>query len=111
MSHTALLEEVGPGEELPGFDIDDPVLPLEIEQSALKSGGYPYGEWMKHKAYREEVRPLQIELVKLQRWIEKAGIRLVVIFEGRDAAGKGGTINRFMPVSYTHLTLPTIYSV
>ena len=96
MSHTALLEEVGPGEELPGFDIDDPVLPLEIEQSALKSGGYPYGERMKHKAYREEVRPLQIELVKLQRWIEKAGIRLVVIFEGRDAAGKGGTINRFM---------------
>jgi polyphosphate kinase len=96
MSNTALLEEVGPGEELPGFDIDDPVLPLEIEQKALKSGGFPYNERMKHKVYRKEVRPLQIELVKLQRWVEKAGIRLVVIFEGRDAAGKGGTINRFM---------------
>ena len=92
----SLLDEVGPGEELPGFDIDDPVLPLEIEQKALKSGGYPYDERMKRKIYREEVKPLQIELLKLQRWVQKTGQRLVIIFEGRDAAGKGGTINHFM---------------
>ncbi|MGV1013997.1 MAG: polyphosphate kinase 2, partial [Methyloceanibacter sp.] len=96
MPNTVLLEDVGPGEELPGFDIDDPVLPPEIALKALKSGCYPYDERMKRKVYREEEKPLQIELVKLQRWVEKTGQRLVVIFEGRDAAGKGGTINRFM---------------
>jgi polyphosphate kinase 2 len=96
MSSTVLLDEVGPGEELPGFDIDEPVLPPEIELKAFKSGGYPYDERMKRKAYRQEMKPLQIELLKLQRWVEKTGQRLVVIFEGRDAAGKGGTINRFM---------------
>ena len=43
MSHNLLLEEFGPGEELPGFDTDDPVLPREIAAEALRSGGYPYG--------------------------------------------------------------------
>ena len=47
-------------------------------------------------AYTEELRLLQIELVKLQRWISKEKKRVVVIFEGRDAAGKGGNIRRFM---------------
>jgi polyphosphate kinase 2 len=96
MSDPGILDDVGPGEELPGFDIDDPVLPEAIAENALRSGGYPYGERMKRKAYRKKVRPLQVELVKLQRWVEQKGERLVVIFEGRDAAGKGGTINRFM---------------
>jgi len=45
--------------------------------------------------YNEELRKLQIELVKLQRWISKNKKRVVVIFEGRDAAGKGGNIRRF----------------
>ena len=45
--------------------------------------------------YTEELRLLQIELVKLQRWISKENKRVVVIFEGRDAAGKGGNIRRF----------------
>ena len=96
MPNSVLLDEVGPGEELPGFDIDDPILSSEIVLKAFKSGGYPYDERMKRKAYRLEVKPLQIELLKLQRWVAKTGQRLVVIFEGRDAAGKGGTINRFM---------------
>jgi len=96
MSYPGLLEEVGPGEELPGFDIDDPVLPKAIADEALQSGGYPYTERMKRKAYQVEVRPLQVELLKLQRWVEREAQRVVVIFEGRDAAGKGGTINRFM---------------
>jgi len=96
MSDSLLLEEVGPGEELPGYDIDDPVLPREIAAKALRSGGYPYDARMKRKEYRKEVRPLQVELVKLQHWVDRQRRRVVIIFEGRDAAGKGGTINRFM---------------
>src|SRR6266496_1106345 len=46
------------------------------------------------KAYEQELARLQIELVKLQEWIKHAGLKVVVIFEGRDAAGKGGTIKR-----------------
>ena len=45
-------------------------------------------------AYGRELRRLQIELVKLQEWIRHEGLRVVVLFEGRDAAGKGGTIKR-----------------
>ena len=56
MSSSVLLEDVGPGEELPGFDIDDPVLPPEIDANALRSGGYPYDERMKRKEYRKQVR-------------------------------------------------------
>src|ERR1700730_17910487 len=95
MSNSVLLEDVGPGEELPGFDIDDPVLPQDIAAKALRSGGYPYDKRMKRKEYREQVEPLQVEFVKLQRWVERQGQRIVIIFEGRDAAGKGGTINKF----------------
>ena len=46
------------------------------------------------KAYEREIEKLQIELVKLQGWIKEMGLKVVVIFEGRDAAGKGGTIKR-----------------
>jgi polyphosphate kinase 2 len=46
------------------------------------------------KAYEKELARLQLELIKLQEWIKHAGLRVVVIFEGRDAAGKGGTIKR-----------------
>ncbi|HEX2372953.1 MAG TPA: polyphosphate kinase 2, partial [Actinomycetota bacterium] len=46
------------------------------------------------KVYEEELARLQLELIKLQEWIKHAGLRVVVIFEGRDAAGKGGTIKR-----------------
>jgi hypothetical protein len=46
--------------------------------------------------YEKELESLQIELVKLQRWIQDQGKRLAIIFEGRDAAGKGGTIRRFI---------------
>jgi len=57
---------------------------------------YPFSERLKPKQYFEEKRVLQIELVKLQNWIKETGNKLVVIFEGRDAAGKGSTIKRFM---------------
>src|SRR5262249_13700229 len=58
--------------------------------------GYPYHERMPREDYDREKRLLQIELLKLQEWIKDAGERLVILFEGRDAAGKGGTIKRFM---------------
>lgn len=51
-------------------------------------------EKMKNKVYLEELRRLQIELVKLQEWIKAKGLKVIVIFEGRDAAGKGGVIKR-----------------
>ncbi|HKK73222.1 MAG TPA: polyphosphate kinase 2 [Candidatus Krumholzibacteria bacterium] len=51
---------------------------------------------LKRKLYEKELRRLQIELVKLQEWIKQTGERVVVIFEGRDAAGKGGTIKRIL---------------
>src|SRR5256886_16516803 len=58
--------------------------------------GYPYPERMPRHEYEREKRLLQIELLKLQNWIKSSGERLVVLFEGRDAAGKGGNIKRFM---------------
>jgi polyphosphate kinase 2 len=56
--------------------------------------GFPYDRWMKPEAYEAQMRPLQIELVKLQRWVSENGARVVVIFEGRDTAGKSGAIAR-----------------
>jgi polyphosphate kinase len=79
-----------------GFNIDAPKLPPAIEDAALASGGYPYDKKLKRSIYETELRLLQIELRKLQASIEKDKRRLVCLFEGRDAAGKGSTISRFM---------------
>ena len=57
--------------------------------------GYPYDERLPRPAYEVEKRLLQIELLKLQNWVKDSGTRIVILFEGRDAAGKGGTIKRF----------------
>jgi polyphosphate kinase 2 len=57
--------------------------------------GYPYPERMQRREYEVQKRRLQIELLKLQGWVKDTGQKIVVIFEGRDAAGKGGTIKRF----------------
>ncbi|MFV0526302.1 MAG: polyphosphate kinase 2 [Acidimicrobiales bacterium] len=57
--------------------------------------GYPYDKKLKRVAYEETKYALQIELLKLQRWIKEEGRKVVVLFEGRDAAGKGGSIKRF----------------
>jgi polyphosphate kinase len=56
---------------------------------------YPYPEKMTRDQYEYLKRPLQIELVKLQNWVKSVGEHIVIVFEGRDAAGKGGTIKRF----------------
>ena len=75
---------------------DDPVLlwPDGTQVDTWRED-YPYGERMTRDYYDREKRLLQIELVKLQNWVKDTGQRIVIIFEGRDAAGKGGTIKRF----------------
>jgi polyphosphate kinase len=76
---------------------DDPVL-LRQDGSRVDTWrqSYPYDERLARDTYEEHKRLLQIELLKLQRWVKASGERLVIVFEGRDAAGKGGTIKRFM---------------
>jgi len=59
------------------------------------SANYPYPKQIKNSKYLEEVELLQIQLVKMQAWVKEVGERVVLLFEGRDAAGKGGTIQRF----------------
>ncbi|NIY72910.1 polyphosphate kinase 2 [Marivivens donghaensis] len=57
--------------------------------------GYPYDDQMKKKLYNEQMDALQRELVRMQAWVKETGQRVVIVFEGRDASGKGGTIQRF----------------
>jgi polyphosphate kinase 2 len=83
------------GDPSRGFDLDNPKLPKAIEDRAFGSGGYPYDEKLKRDAYERALRDLQIELVKLQSHVGTSGERVVVIFEGRDSAGKGSCIKRF----------------
>jgi polyphosphate kinase len=92
----------GPISELGGYrvaddDDDDPVL-LNADGTPVDTWReeYPYDERMPRQEYDHHKRLLQIELLKLQNWCKSTGERLVVLFEGRDAAGKGGTIKRFM---------------
>ncbi len=61
-----------------------------------RSGAYPYKNRMSRKNYEKQKYHLQVELLKLQKWVRDNGEKLVILFEGRDAAGKGGTIKRFM---------------
>ena len=65
------------------------------DKDEILNQAYPYSERMPRKAYEKELELLQIELVKLQSWAKETGARIAVVFEGRDAAGKGGAIKRF----------------
>ncbi|WP_405150995.1 polyphosphate kinase 2 [Sphaerisporangium sp. NBC_01403] len=86
-----------PGLWVDSSDDDDPVL-LYADGRVVDTWRehYPYSERMSRSEYEQTKRLLQIELLKLQYWIKDTGGRLVILFEGRDAAGKGGTIKRFM---------------
>ncbi|MEN8131454.1 MAG: polyphosphate kinase 2, partial [Pseudomonadota bacterium] len=68
----------------------------KAEKKELIGPDYPYERKMKRKQYEAEKEELQIELLKMQKWVNETGQKIVMIFEGRDAAGKGGTIKRFM---------------
>ncbi|MBE9537558.1 MAG: polyphosphate kinase 2 [Proteobacteria bacterium] len=61
----------------------------------FKEGKYPYTDKIEKKTYEDEKEKLQIELLKVQNWVKQTGQKIVIIFEGRDAAGKGGAIKRF----------------
>lgn len=60
------------------------------------SADYPYDKKLKREVYEKLKRDLQVEMLKMQKWVRDRGMRIVILFEGRDAAGKGGTIKRFM---------------
>jgi polyphosphate kinase 2 len=78
-------------------DLDDPIL-IDADGKRVETWreSYPYDERLSHGDYEQQKRQLQIELLKLQNWAQANGERVLVLFEGRDAAGKGGTIKRFM---------------
>lgn len=92
------------------WNIDSPDLPDWIADEAMSSGGYPYEKRLKRKLYETRIELLQEELVKVQSWQKETGERIVVVFEGRDAAGKGGSINalrRYMnPRTARNVALP-----
>jgi len=78
-------------------DDDDPLL-IDADGAPVDTWreGYPYDERLDRTTYELHKRLLQIEMLKLQTWAKDSGRRIVMLFEGRDAAGKGGTIKRFM---------------
>ena len=77
--------------------IDDPKhIDPERRVRYFRENLYPYAYRMSYDEYYDHKFPLQVELVKLQNWIREAGERVIILFEGRDAAGKGGTIRRLM---------------
>ncbi|SEA23382.1 polyphosphate kinase 2, PA0141 family [Thiothrix caldifontis] len=73
-----------------------PVSPDDELVDDWRSAVYPYKNRLSRKAYEKQKYHLQVELLKLQAWVRETGQRVVILFEGRDAAGKGGTIKRFM---------------
>lgn len=75
---------------------EDAVNPDEELSDSWRKGSYPYKNRMSRKNYEKQKYKLQVELLKLQAWVKETGQRVVILFEGRDAAGKGGTIKRFM---------------
>ena len=81
---------------LAAFDIEARKLAPIIDDNALKSGEYPYEKKIKNRTYESELLALQVELIKLQAHVRENGQRIVVLFEGRDTAGKGGCIKRIM---------------
>lgn len=72
------------------------ILDSDERREFFREGTYPYPRKISLESYYEHKFPLQIELVKMQNWVRDTGQRLLIVFEGRDAAGKGGTIRRFM---------------
>lgn len=84
-----LIEDLGVIEQ-PLVDPDDEL------KANWRDGGYPYKNLLRRRTYEKQKFQLQVELLKLQAWVRDTGQRVVVLFEGRDAAGKGGTIKRFM---------------
>jgi polyphosphate kinase len=82
-------------EAIEAFDLEDPKFPEVLDAFQMGDGGYPYSEKLKGSIYDKRLEALQVELVKLQSHMRQSGQRLVAVFEGRDAAGKGGAVFNF----------------
>lgn len=95
--HAAALEDILGGRRPSDGARDGDLKKRDEELSAdWRDGGYPYQNLMSLRRYERGKYKLQVELLKLQSWVKSTGQRVVILFEGRDAAGKGGTIKRFM---------------
>jgi polyphosphate kinase len=85
---------------------------ISLGEAATKNGRHKNGQKkMKRKAYEKELRKLQVRLCYLQQWVREKGLRIIIVLEGRDAAGKGGTIKaiteRVSPRVFRIVALPT----
>ena len=76
--------------------LDTQTMTQEEISEAFRHGEYPYTRKISTRTYNANKAQLQVELLKVQKWVKETGQRVVILFEGRDAAGKGGTIKRFM---------------
>ena len=102
-NETAALDVLTDGDntefENPSLE-DDSIAQHEIERMDVirrfENGMYPYQDRIKKSEYERDKASLQVELLKVQKWVKESGKKIVVLFEGRDAAGKGGAIKRFM---------------
>jgi polyphosphate kinase 2 len=81
---------------LDNFDLDNPELPRSIKKKALESGGFPYDDKMDDDDYDAQMLDVQRQLALLQQDQQETGKRIVIVFEGRDAAGKGGSIRTYL---------------
>ncbi len=79
-----------------GEDSQFPVVSTDAVRQAFETGEYPYAERLGKRDYEIQKARIQAELLKVQLWAQETGQKFVMLFEGRDAAGKGGTIKRFM---------------
>ncbi|MEM9248998.1 MAG: polyphosphate kinase 2 [Pseudomonadota bacterium] len=77
------------------MEVDDHLTAREDKPVSFEQGRYPYKRKMGRRQYEAEKAALQAELLKVQLWAQETGEKFVLLFEGRDAAGKGGTIKRF----------------
>ena len=93
-------DELGVAATLSGHDAGTTdVTALRWDRDAIRrifeTGEYPYKVKLTRVAYEEKKAELQVELLKVQDWVKETKRKIVILFEGRDAAGKGGTIKRF----------------
>jgi polyphosphate kinase len=76
-------------------ELVEKVREAQKHKKRIMNPSYPHSRRMDSEEYEAEMELLQIELVKMQAWLKQVGERVVILFEGRDAAGKGGTIKTF----------------
>ncbi|MBS8229217.1 polyphosphate kinase 2, partial [Vannielia litorea] len=89
-------EDVAPKSTLAADAAPLPSPEPDALRQAFERGVYPYEKRLSRRSYEHQKAELQAELLKVQKWVAETGQKMVVLFEGRDAAGKGGTIKRFM---------------